>query len=177
MTSAPPNPAASLRGTAAGLMTAVLAVAAHAVGSGAAPTGAATAQVAVLAATVGALAATIARAADPRVLLCLLGAGQLVGHVLLGTVGHSHLPATVPPAAVMLAAHLAAVAGGAALIAACDRLCGAVSRSVRAAARAVCPPLVIAPVVAMAAADQPLRSALSLAASVSHRGPPVSLAR
>ncbi len=46
-----------LRGTAAGLLTAALAVAAHGVGSGAPPTGAATAQLAVLAATVGALAA------------------------------------------------------------------------------------------------------------------------
>ena len=127
MTSASPNPAASLRGTAAGLMTAALAVAAHAVGSGAAPTGAATAQLAVLAATVGALAATIARADDPRVLLCLLGTGQLVGHVLLGTVGHSHQPATAPPAAAMLAAHLAAVAAGGAFAACATVRCGVAS--------------------------------------------------
>ena len=71
------NPAGRLRGTAAGLLTAALAVAAHSVGSGAPPTGAVVAQLAVLAATVGALAATIARAADARVLLGLLAAGQL----------------------------------------------------------------------------------------------------
>ena len=64
-----------MRGTAAGLLTAALAVAAHAAGSGALPTGAVVAQLAVLAATVGALAATISRAADARILLGLLAAG------------------------------------------------------------------------------------------------------
>ena len=83
------NPAARLRGTATGLLTAALAVAAHAVGSGVPPTGAVVAQLAVLAATVGALAATIARAADARVLLGLLAAGQLCGHVILSAVGHA----------------------------------------------------------------------------------------
>ncbi len=83
MSRALPNPAARLRGTAAGLLTAALAVAAHGVGSGAPPTGAATAQLAVLAATVGALAGTLRRATDARVLLGLLAAGQLFGHVML----------------------------------------------------------------------------------------------
>jgi hypothetical protein len=171
-----PNPAARLRGTAAGLLTAALAVAAHGVGSGAPPTGAATAQLAVLAATMGALAGTIRHASDARVLLGLLAAGQLLGHVMLSAVGHSHAPATAPPGPAMLAAHLVAIAAGALLIAAGDRLCRAVSRAVRAAVRIVCLPVVAPPVVATVA-DQPLRSALLLAASVSHRGPPVSLAR
>ena len=80
------NPGARLRGTAAGLLTAALTVAAHSIGSGAPPTGAVVAQLAVLAATVGALAATIARAADVRVLLGVLAAGQLCGHLMLSAV-------------------------------------------------------------------------------------------
>ncbi len=172
-----PNPAARLRGTATGLLTAALAVAAHGVGSAAPPTGAATAQLAVLAATVGALAGTIRHATDTRVLLGLLAAGQLLGHLLLSAVGHSHAPISAPPGAAMLAAHLVAIAAGAALIAAVDRLCRALSRAVRAVVRIVCPPVAAAPVSATVSADQPLRSALLLAASVSHRGPPVSLAR
>jgi hypothetical protein len=172
-----PNPAARLRGTAAGLLTTALAVAAHGVGSGAPPTGAVAAQLAVLAATVGALAATIRRAGDARVLLALLAAGQLFGHVMLSVLGHGHAPSPAPPGTVMLAAHVVAIATGAVLIAAGDRLCRAVSRAVRATVRIVCPPLVAAPVVAATGgADQPLRSALLLAASMSHRGPPVSLA-
>jgi hypothetical protein len=172
-----PNPAARLRGTAAGLLTAALAVVAHGVGSAAPPTGPATAQLVVLAATVGALAATIRHATDAPVLLALLATGQLLGHVMFGAVGHSHTPATAPPGAAMLAAHVVAIATGALLIAAGDRLHRAVSHTVKAAVRTVCPPVVAMPVVATGNADQPLRSALLLAASVSHRGPPVSLAR
>jgi hypothetical protein len=138
------------------------------------PAGAVIAQLAVLAATVGALAATIARAADARVLLGLLAAGQLCGHVMLSAVGHSHAVTTPPPAWAMLAAHVAAVGVGALLIAASDRLCRAVSRAVRAAVRIVPAPVAVALVAAIGDADQPLRSALLLAASVSHRGPPVS---
>ena len=167
------NPAGRLRGTAAGLLTAALAVAAHSVGSGAPPTGAVVAQLAVLAATVGALAATIARAADARVLLGLLAAGQLCGHVILSAVGHSHAAATAPPAAAMLVAHVVAIGAGALLIAASDRLCRAVSRAVRVAVRIVAAPVAVAPVVVIGDADQLLRSALQLAASVSPRGPPV----
>ncbi|HXO50033.1 MAG TPA: hypothetical protein VN888_03180 [Mycobacterium sp.] len=168
------NPAARLRGAAAGLLTGALAVAAHAMGSGVAPTGAVIAQLAVLAATVGALAATIARAADARVLLGLLAVGQLCGHVMLGAVGHSHAVTTAPRGAAMLAAHVVAVGAGALLIAASDRLCRAFSRAVRAAVRIVAAPVAVAPAVKIDEADQPLRSALLLAASVSHRGPPVS---
>jgi hypothetical protein len=167
------NPAARLRGSAAGLLTAALAVAAHSVGSGAPPTGAVVAQLAVLAATVGALAATMSRAADAKVLLGLLAAGQLCGHVMLSAVGHHHAASPVSPAA-MLAAHAVAIGAGALLIAASDRLCRAVSRAVRAAVRIVAAPVTFAPVAVVGQADQPLRSALLLAASMSHRGPPVS---
>jgi hypothetical protein len=168
------NPAARLRGIAAGLLTAALAVAAHAIGSGMPPAGAVIAQLAVLAATVGALAATIARATDARVLLGLLAAGQLCGHVMLSAVGHGHAVTTAPPSWAMLAAHVVAVGAGALLIGASDRLCRAVSRAVRAAVRIVAAPVPVALVAAVGDADQPPRSALLLAASVSYRGPPVS---
>lgn len=177
MPRAVPNPAARLRGTATGLLTATLAVAAHGIGSGVPPSGAATALLAVLAATVGALAGTIRHATDARVLLGLLAVGQLLGHLMLSAVDHSHGPSAAPHGAVMLCAHLVAIAAGAVLIAALDRLCRAMSRAVRAAVRTVGLPVVAAPVLFAGAADQPLRSALLLAASVSHRGPPVSLAR
>lgn len=168
------NPAARLRGSAAGLLTAALAVAGHSIGSGAPPMGAAVVQLAVLAATVGALAGTIARAAEAPVLLGLLAAGQLAGHVVLTAVGHSHAATSAPPAAAMWAAHAVAVGAGALLIAACDRLCRALFRAVRAAVRLAAVLPAAAPVVVRGNADQPLRSALLLAASVSHRGPPVS---
>jgi hypothetical protein len=167
------GPAARLRGTAAGLLTATLAVAAHSVGSGAPATGAVVIQLAVLAATVGALAATIARTSDARILLGLLTAGQACGHLILSAVEHSH-PAATTPASAMLAAHVVAVGAGALLIAASDHFCRAVSRAVRAAARIVAAPVAVAPAVLVGEAEQPLRSALLLAASVSHRGPPVS---
>ncbi len=76
----------------------------------------------------------------------------------------------------MLVAHVLAVFGGAVLIAAGERLCRVVSRVLQVATRAVVAPIPSARV-AVAAADQPLRSALLLAASVSHRGPPVSCSR
>src|SRR5690349_8507438 len=98
--------ATRLRGLATGLLTAALAVAAHGVGGGAPPEGAATAQLMVLAAVIGALAASFPRAAQAPVLVCLLAAGQLLGHLLLSAVGHHHAGSAGPPAGVMLSAHL-----------------------------------------------------------------------
>jgi hypothetical protein len=172
----PSNPAARIRGAAAGLLTFALAVAAHGVGGGALSGGAAAAALGILATTIGVLAATLARAAEARVLVGLLAVGQLLGHAILGAAGHHHTLTTAPPAAAMLIAHLSAVAAGAALIAAGDRLCRAVCRAVRAVVRIVCPPVAVMPVAPARRADQPLRSALLLAASVSHRGPPVGFA-
>jgi hypothetical protein len=166
--------AARFRGVATGLLTATLAIAAHGAGGGALPGGAAATLLAILAATVGAVAATLKHAGQTRVLLGLLSAGQLAGHLMLGAVGHHH--SSAPPAAVMLAAHLGAIVVGAALVAAADRLWRAVSRAVQAIVF-----VVLAPVAAVAAgpvrrAEQPMRSVLLLAASVSHRGPPVGFA-
>jgi hypothetical protein len=168
--------AARLRGTAVGLLTAALAVAAHGAAGSDAPTGGAVVLLAVFAATVGGLAATIARAADVRVLVALLAAGQLVGHAMLGVAGHSHGGAA-SPAPALLVGHALAVGAGAILIAAGDRLCRAVSRAVGAAVRAVAAPIPGRPAVVAAGTDQPLHSALLIAASVSHRGPPVGCAR
>jgi hypothetical protein len=174
--SAEPNSAARLRGIAAGLLTATLAVAAHGAADGAAPSGTAVALLAVLAATVGGLTTTVSRTADARVLTGLLATGQLVGHVMLTAAGHSHGGAAAAPASAMLVAHALAVIAGAFLIAAGDRLCRAVSRVVEVAVRAVVPP-VPAKSFVVGEALHPLRSVLLLAASMSHRGPPVSPAR
>ena len=105
-----------MRGVAAGLLTAALAVAAHGVGGGGVPPGATTALLAVLAATVGASATTAPRAGRPSALFGLLAGGQLLGHLVLSAAGHHHAESSAPPAAAMLAAHLLAIVVGAALI-------------------------------------------------------------
>jgi hypothetical protein len=162
---------------AAGMFTAGLAVAAHSMAGGVAPSGAAAALLAMLACTVGALIATAERTADARILVVLLGAGQLLGHLVLTAVGHHHSAAAGGIPIPMLVAHVTAVVAGGALIAACDRLCRSVSSAVRVCARAVMPVPAGPATARVVSADQPRRSALLLAASVSHRGPPVSLAR
>ncbi|MGE2724068.1 hypothetical protein [Mycolicibacterium pulveris] len=166
--------AVRIRGWSCGLLTAALAVAAHGVGSGTAPTGASATQLAVLAATVGAVAAALPRAGEIRVLIGLLAAGQLLGHAMLA-VGHAHAHSAALPAWIMPTAHVVAVGVGAALIATGERWCRAALRGVRAVVRAECPPVAATTATAAHRPEQPLRSALLLAASVSHRGPPVSV--
>lgn len=178
MTRRRPSPAAHLRGTAAGLLTAALALAAHSMASGAQPSGAAVALLGVLASTTGAVAATADRASDTRPMLGLLAIGQLVGHLLLATADHCHHGvAGGPPPAVMLAAHITALVVGATLITGADRLCRAVCTTLRSLAREWPRQLASAAAGPAVGSDQPWRSALLLAASVSHRGPPVGLAR
>jgi hypothetical protein len=167
----------ALRGTATGALTVALASTAHAAAGGALPSGATAAQLVVLAAVIGALSATISRADRFRVQLVLMAAGQLLGHLVLGTVGHHHANAAGPPAATMVAAHLIAVACGAALIGAAGHLCAAISRAVRTAVASTPTPVITAHPTALLPADQPLHSALQLATSMSHRGPPVSAVR
>jgi len=162
----PSRPAARLRGAATGLLTATLTLAAHGAGL---PSGAALALLAVLATGVGAVGATLPRAGELPALLGLLAAGQLAGHLLLSA-GHVH--AGTPSPEVVLLAHLTAILLGATLIAASDRLCRAVTRAVRAAVRVVCAPVPAGPARLAPPARHPLRSALLLASSVSHRGPP-----
>lgn len=171
------DPAALLRGVATAGLTATLAVAAHTHAGGTTATGPVTVGLAVVAVTVGALAATLRRADRMPVLVVLLAAGQLAGHAVLGATDHAHAAAG-GPAASMPATHLAAVAAGAALIALGGRLCAALSRAARAAARrsAPHPPEPVA-VRSTRHAHRSLQSPLMLAGPVSHRGPPVSAAR
>jgi hypothetical protein len=171
------SPAARLRGMAVGLLTAALAIAAHAMAGGAVPPGAVAVLLGVLAVTAGAVAANTDRAADGLALFVLLALGQLVAHVMLTAAGHAECAASGgPPADLMFAAHAVALVVGAALIAAGDRLCRAVTSALRAFARELPGMLATAGAAAVTGGDQPLRSTLLLAASVSRRGPPVSLA-
>lgn len=162
--------AARLRGMGAASVTATLAVAAHAAAGGGLPSGGAVAELVVLAIAIGAVAFTMR--ANNCTLLGLLAAGQLLGHLLLGAVGHSHSQAGAPASA-MLAAHAAAVAVGALLITVGEHLCAAVSRAIRVTAAKASELPSVATTVAKRTADQPLFSELVLAASMSHRGPPV----
>ena len=172
----PSSPLARLRGAAVGLLTAALAVAAHGLGSATPPSGSAVTLLIVVASVIGALAATIRRAAETGVLLGLLTAGQLLGHLLLSAVGHDHGQTGAPPAVVMIAAHSLAIGVGAMLAAAGDRLGQALSRVIRAAAR-VTPLPAVTTLLAPRSADQPMLWTLLLSSCLSHRGPPVSLPR
>ncbi|MCG5433018.1 hypothetical protein LV457_12070 [Mycobacterium sp. MYCO198283] len=164
---APAAPTARLRGAACGLATAALALAAHAAAGGA-PSGGGAAAGAVVAVTVGAVAGQ-ARRPGPAHVTALLAAGQAAAHVVFEAAGHGHAGGS--PAAPMLAAHLLAVAAAALLIAAGDRLCGALS----AVATALLQPRagVVADVSrTFVAADQPPQWALLRVASIPDRGPP-----
>lgn len=172
MTPDPTHLAARWRGAAAGSLTATLSLVAHAAAGGALPSGSGAAVLGVMAITLGALAATMPGAANAPILFALLSSGQVLGHLMLGTAGHVH-GTSGPPSVVMFAGHLAAVLVGAALIAAAGRLGEVLSRAVHAATAPVGPPIWPKPACAVRGADQPLRSALELATSVSHRGPPV----
>ncbi|WP_082962060.1 hypothetical protein [Mycobacterium sp. 852014-52144_SCH5372336] len=169
----PSGSAARLRGAAAGLLTATLAVAAHGYGGAEPLDGAAIVALVIVAATVGTLTTTLSAGSKTPVLLAILAWGQIAGHIVLGVSGHIHAPQT----ATMVGAHAVAVGVGAVLIAAGDRLCRVVTRAVRVAVRVVCPPVAPPGRPIVRQAEQPLRSALLLAASISHRGPPVSPAR
>jgi hypothetical protein len=173
-----------LRGLAVGLLTAALAIAAHALAGGTVLPGAAAVLLSVLATTAGSVAATVDRTSDARVLFALLASGQLIAHVMMTIPGHTDCamsggPAAsaTPPPAAMLAAHTVALVVCAALIAAGDRLCRAVTSALRAVVYELPGMLLTAAAAAVTTGDQPLRSTLLLAASVSGRGPPVGLAR
>lgn len=174
----PLSTAARLRALAVGLLTATLAMTAHTMSGGAVPAGAAAVLLCVLAVTLGAVTATVDRTADGRILFALLAVGQLIAHVLLSVAGHAPCAASGGPLAIpMLAAHTAAVGVGSALIAAGGRLCRAATSAMRALAIELPAILATAAAPAVNPGDQPLRSTLLLDASVSRRGPPVSLAR
>lgn len=177
MTGARTDPAAALRGVSVGVLTAVLAVAAHGTAGGGWPGGAGSVQLALLAVTLGAVASTVRATTGVLVLSGLLGVGQLLAHVLLAIDGHAHGSHPLQPSALMLVAHLVAVTVGALLITGGTRLCTALSRAVRAMARPAPPRSGPATRAVLHSADQPLHSARLLASSMSHRGPPVGVIR
>ena len=163
---------AVLRGAAAGLLTAALALAAHAMGGGTeVPSGPTGIQLLLIALTVGGTAALVPRAGDARVLAALLGAGQLAGHGILALGPHAHVVAAPRPA--MALAHLAAVLLGAALIGLGDRLCRMLTRAARRALARVVTPVPTAPTVRVPVTDCP-PICTRLLPSLSHRGPPVA---
>ena len=168
---------ARLRGAAAGALTAALSVAAHGAAGGGLPSGSSAALLALLSVTIGAVVATIRNAADVKVLVAVLTVGQLLGHALLSAAGHSHPSAEGAPFGLMVGAHLAAIAVGAALIAVGEHLCVAISRVLTARLRHTRSPVAAPSTTIVHSADQPLQSVRLLSASLSHRGPPVSLAR
>jgi hypothetical protein len=169
-----PDPAARWRGASAALLTVALSVGAHAFAGGP-PSGAGIALAVVLAGALGAVAARTRRARGAPGLIALLAAGQILGHLVLAAAGHPHGPAAGGPTPLMIGIHAAAVAVGAVLIAAGDRLRRALSTAVRAiTTRSSWPP---EPVRIETSSDQPLQSMLVLVASVSRRGPPVGALR
>jgi hypothetical protein len=166
-----PTPAAPLRGIAVGVLTAALAAVGHAAAGGGAPSGAAFVQLALLAAAVGAFAATV-RGADRFVMLVtVMTAGQVLGHVLLSAANHHHGGTSTT---LMLAAHAAALVIAAVLVTVCEFFCLAMSRAVRRVTPPPPGPVVGACAVVYQLCDHPLRSMLALASSLSHRGPPVT---
>ncbi|MBV9089021.1 MAG: hypothetical protein JO044_03795 [Mycobacteriaceae bacterium] len=171
----PTDPAARWRGAAAALLTGALAVGAHGVAGGA-PEGAGVALLGVLAGTVGAVTATSRRPPGRVTLLAILALGQVIGHLVLTAGCQHHATPSGLPTAPMIAAHGLAVMAGAALIAGADRLFRALSTAVRAVG-GLSEPLAATATAPVVAGDQPPQSMLLLAASVSHRGPPVFLPR
>ncbi|MBY6351886.1 hypothetical protein [Rhodococcoides corynebacterioides] len=157
----------AFRGAAVGALTGALAVAAHATADGGEPDSTSLTLVALVSVGLGLLASTVGTRRDGRMPVAgWLAAGQVIAHlVLVLATGHAH-----PVGARMLAAHAAAVAVGAVLIAAAERLAavaGSVLRSVRFVPRVPAP-----------AAGPPLPGHLSavvpvpLLPALSRRGPP-----
>ncbi|ANZ27382.1 hypothetical protein A4U64_23910 [Rhodococcus sp. WB1] len=159
------TPGSTLRGAAAGALTAALAVAAHGGAGGGVPGNAAVALLLAVAAGVGLVAAHL-RAVPTAV---LLAAGQGATHLVLATVTTGHLHASAP----MLVAHTVAVVACAALLEAAQRLYGPLTRAVRAAWTAAPPRIEAARTVLPVVAGRTVASARPTPC-ISRRGPPVA---
>jgi hypothetical protein len=151
-------------------------VAAHGSAGGGLPAGSTAALLGLVSLTVGALVATMRVVGDVKRLVGVLAVGQLLSHVLLSAAGHSHPVTAAVPVGLMVASHVVATLAGAALIAMGGRLCAAVSRVLLTAAGPTRLPVAPMSAILVRSADQPLQSARLLAASLSHRGPPVGFA-
>ena len=160
---------AGLRALTASALTGALAVAAHGWAGGGWPVGGAGVLLAATAAVVG-LSALSERAAATPMLAVLLAGGQLGGHLALAVAGHSH--ASPLPGPLMLSMHLVAVAVGAVLMSACERLCQVLSQVARRCVRISRVPVGTRTALPVTGDGQPLQHVLLLAASISHRGPP-----
>jgi hypothetical protein len=154
------------------VFTGALAVAAHAVAGGGWPAGGAGVLLAATAAVVG-LSALSERASGAPILAVLLAGGQLAGHVALSAAGHSHGQTSTLPIQLMLLTHAVAVVAGAVLVSACERLCQVLSRVARRCVGIARVPVDVRTGPAVTQDGQPLQHVLLLAASISHRGPPV----
>jgi hypothetical protein len=170
-----PTPAAAgLRGVAAGVFTIALTVAAHGFAAGMVPSGGAVALLGVVAVALGAVVARWQRAAQARVLVGMLALGQLVGHLALST-GDAMAVADRSP--LMLGAHLTAVLAGGVLVAAAERLYTALSSVIRRCRAAVRVRAVTGALLTAVRDEPPLQRVRLIAASISHRGPPLGAAR
>lgn len=172
--------ARSLRGGAVGALTAALAVAAHGVGGGGIPSSSALTFLVVIAAAIGVLAGSVAphRHGHLPVVLWLVG-GQLIAHETLAAVTpHTHPAAVEAPVHVlggpMLTAHGVAIAAGALLIVAAERLIAVVTSAIATPAPlSGALPRHVA-IVATAPLDRPVP--IPRLSAVSRRGPPSVLA-
>ncbi len=117
-----------MRGGFVGACAAATAIGAHSLGGGGLPASPSLVVLVLACAVIGALASSAkARRSVPAVTL-YLSVGQVVGHCVLAVAGgHTHTGQWSLP---MLAAHLVAALGGAALICAAERLLAALVGSI-----------------------------------------------
>ncbi len=166
--------ATHVRGVIVGLFTGALAMAAHGFADHMVPSGGMLALLAVISAAFGAAVTTWQQTAQPHVLIGVLALGQLVGHLALSAGGA--MPGT-QSAPLMLAAHLAAVLAAAVLVTTAERLYLTLSSVIgRCTTVPTAPTAPSAPAGAVRS-DPPQQRVLLMAASISHRGPPVSAVR
>jgi hypothetical protein len=161
---------ARLRGVTAGLFTGALAMAAHGFADHMTPTGGTVALLAVVSAAFGAGVSGWHRTAQAHVLMGVLAVGQLIGHLTLSAGG------AMPGAhtsTLMLTAHLAAVVAGAALVSSCERLYVALSTAIRRYRSAISPLAFPAVQQVWTRGEPSTQRARLIAASISHRGPPL----
>jgi hypothetical protein len=158
----------------AGVFTVALAVAAHGFTDGMMPSGGAVALLGVVAAALGAGVARWPRTSQTGVLVGVLAVGQFLGHLALSASADMPVTRLSPP---MLSAHLVAVLVGATLVAAAERLYTALSSTIRKCRPPTGVLVVAGALVSAIRDDLPLQRVRLLAASISHRGPPVGAAR